>query len=193
KSKGNFYTLQDILDKGYDPMVLRLAILSSHYRSQMNFTWASMDQAKENLRRISDWKNNLRNIPDTSVVVGPLQIEQYQKRFEGAMDDDLNTPLALSVLYELITETNRKISEKALNAKEAKKLLDFWERINKVLGIDSEEESSLPEELEKLAKERKAARENKDFQKSDELRKRISELGYTIEDREENNFVIKKN
>lgn len=191
KSKGNFTTIKDALEK-YPAAVIRLWILSSHYRSVMDYTDNSMNQVKENLKRISDWVKSIKNVPETPVVVGPLQIKQYQKRFEGAMDDDLNTPLALSVLYELITETNRRISEKSLSKDDAEKILSFWEKINKVLGLILLEEDSVPGEISKLAEERKAARENKDFQKSDELRDKLEKSGYVVEDKENNNYILKK-
>jgi len=117
----------------------------------------------------------------------------YQKRFEEAMNDDLNTPLALSIVYELITETNKLMMENKLSADSAKNILSFWEKINKVFGlIIKEEEENIPEEIVKLAGERKQARENKDFQKSDELRKKIEETGYIIEDLKDNNYKITK-
>ena len=136
KSKGNFYILQDILDKGYNPMILRLALLSSHYRSQMNFTWKSMEQAKSNFKKISAWINELKNISQENKKGSPsIDLENYQVRFEEAMNDDLNTPLALSVIYEFITETNKKIAENKLSSKEAGAILNFWEKVNKVFGL----------------------------------------------------------
>ncbi len=193
KSKGNFFVLKDITDKGYDPMILRILLLSSHYRSQLNFTWEAMEQAKNNLDRISVWLNSLSSSPKTPLAVGQLRTEEYQKRFEEAMDDDLNTPLALSVLYELITETNKLNAEDKLSSEDAKKILALWEKMNKVFGLKIEKESiEIPEEIKKLAEERKLARENKDFDKSDELRKLIEEKGYIIEDIKGNNYIIKK-
>ncbi len=195
KSKGNFYILKDILDKGYSPMELRLTLLSSHYRSQMNFTWDAMEQAKSNLQKISAWVANLKNISsgenDSASEIDFVHI--YQKRFEEAMDDDLNTPLALSVLYELITETNKLLSEEKLSATTAKDILGFWEKINKVLGLEIASSAiEVPEKMFTLAEERKTARDNKDFQKSDELREEIEKAGYIIEDLKDNNYKLTK-
>lgn len=196
KSKGNFFTLEDIGKKGYSPMVLRLLFLSGHHRSQLNFTWQAMDQAKANLERITGWVNNLKNLADKNKKDSSPEIDFshiYQKRFEEAMDDDLNTPLALSVLYELITETNKLLAENKLSAETAKNILGFWEKINKVFGlVIDEEKKEIPEEIIKLAEERKTARENKDFKKSDELRYDIEKLDYIIEDLKDNNYAIKK-
>jgi len=190
KSKGNFFALKDILKKGYSPMDFRIFSISSHYRTQSNFTWVALDQAKTNLQRISDWINNLENIAQDKKN-GNINLEKYQKRFEEAMDDDLNTPLALSVLYELITETNKLISENKLEKEEAKDILAFWEKINKVFGLVIEKEEKIPAEILEIAEERKKARENKDFKDSDELRERLEKLGYTIEDLKDNKYIVK--
>jgi len=206
KSKGNHTSVKDIL-KEYDPMVIRLWIISSQYRSVINYSPSVLVQAKVNLEKISDWVSNLKNVSDDSKgstfgapKVEPLEnLEKidfshiYQKRFEETMNDDLNTPLALSIVYELITETNKLMMENKLSADSAKNILSFWEKINKVFGlIIKEEEENIPEEIVKLAGERKQARENKDFQKSDELRKKIEETGYIIEDLKDNNYKITK-
>ena len=195
KSKGNFYTLKDIKEKGFSPAALRLCILSSHYRSSMNFTWESMDQANANLQKISVWIANLKNLAgntkDSSTEIDFSHI--YKKRFEEAMDDDLNTPLALAVLYELITETNKLLAENKLSAETAKNILNFWNKINKVLGLVIEKNTEeIPEEIKSLAEERKTARENKDFPKSDELRDKIEKLGYMIEDLKDNGYKLRE-
>ena len=195
KSKGNFYTLKDIKEKGFSPMVFRLYLLSSHYKSPMNFTWETLEQAKVNLQKITEWLANLENIADSaSAKSSEIDFSHiYQKRFEEATNDDLNTPLALSVVYELITETNKLMAENKLSAANAKNILAFWKKINKVLGlIISKKTEAIPEEIMKLAEERKSARENKDFQKSDELRKKLETLGYTIEDLKENSYKLRK-
>ena len=200
KSKGNFYILDDIKEKGYSPMTLRLLMLSAHRHHQMNFTWESMDQAKANLKRISDWVNNLnppraKLLDSKSLALGEIDFTHiYEKRFSEAMNDDLNTPIALSVIYELITETNKLVSENKLSADTVRGILNFWNKINKVFGLVIEKEiKEIPEEIIKIAEERKTVRISKDFQKSDELRNKIEELGYIIEDLADNNYkLIKK-
>ena len=109
------------------------------------------------------------------------------------MDDDLNTPLSLSALYDLITETNKLIQTNKLGADDAKEILKIWEKINKVFGlVIKEEKKEIPQNIKKLAEERKLARENKDFQKSDDLRAEIEKSGYVIEDLKDNKYAIKK-
>ncbi|MDR3559076.1 MAG: cysteine--tRNA ligase, partial [Candidatus Pacebacteria bacterium] len=198
KSKGNFFTLEELEEKGYTSMALRLLFLSGHHRTQLNFTWPALDQATTNFQKISEWANNLKSIESRGAGSRVSMGEEidfshiYQKRFEAAMDDDLNTPLALAVLYELITETNKLIAEEKLSAATAKNIFNFWEKINKVLGLAIADREEIPKEIIKLAEARKTARENKDFAKSDELREKISEFGYEIDDSKNNNYTIKK-
>ncbi|MCX6762903.1 MAG: class I tRNA ligase family protein, partial [Candidatus Moranbacteria bacterium] len=182
KSKGNFYKLQDIIDKGFAPMHLRLFYLSSHYRKQADFSWPALEQAKANFERLAEWRNKLQEITKNGSLASSVEAKLPNiENFESAMDDDLNVPLALSHLYELITETNKQIKD--LSAEEAKKILAIFEKMNKVLGLKfSEKEIAIPEEITKLAKARLESRKNKDFQKSDELRKKIEKMGYFIED-----------
>jgi cysteinyl-tRNA synthetase len=198
KSLKNQTTIKSVLEK-YDPMVVRLWILSSHYRSPMNYSEDSLAQAESNLKRISDFVVNLKSLghlmskSSEEKTAGGELVEPYKEKFEKAMDDDFNTPIALSIVYDLITETNKLLQNNKLGAAEAKNILVFWEKINKVFGlIISESEIKIPEEIKKLAEERKSARKNKDFQKSDDLRKEIEKLGYIIEDLKDNEFQIKK-
>ena len=195
KSKGNFYTLRDIKEKGYDSMALRLCILSSHHRSQMNFTWESMEQARANCNRILEWLENMKYRSNDNISIAganELNLDFYKKEFEKAMNDDLNTPLALSILFKLITQTNSLESQSELGQGEAKNILDLWKKINKILGLAIEKKEEIPEEIKKLAEERKTAREQKDFQKSDKLREKIEESGYTLEDLKDNEYKIKE-
>jgi len=193
KSKNNHTTVKTILTN-YDPMVTRLWIVSSHYRSIIDYTESSLAQAKTNLKKITDWVNNLQTIsadaPNEKSEISFAHI--YQKRFEEAMDDDLNTPIALSVIYELITETNKLSSEDKLSPATAKEILSFWNRINKVFGLVISAQAEIPEEIITLAERRKQAREEKDFQLSDDLREEIEARDYSIEDLKGNDYLIKK-
>jgi len=206
KSKGNFFALKDVLEKGYSPMEFRLFVMSAHYRSNLNFSWTSLDQARANLTRITEWVNNLNDITgkDTSSTEDIIDISAYKKRFIEAMDDDLNTPLALAVLYELISETNKLMQTERIGSKDAKKILALWKSMNKIFGLRLAKrktitisagghiiEEGMSEDIIKLAEERKQSRIDKDFKKSDELRKKIEEMGYLIEDLKDNQYKIK--
>lgn len=191
KSKNNFYRLKDIEDKGYSPMALRLLLLSSLRQTQLNFTWKAMDQAKSNLQRINDFILNMEALSTSQDTESGFDIDSYQKRFEDAMDDDINTPLALSVFYELMTEANILLMKSSLKGQDAKKILAFWKRINSVFGLELHGQVEIPQEILDLVKKRENARKNKDFQTSDKLRDEIERLGYIIEDTKNNNFIIK--
>lgn len=196
KSKGNHTSVKDIL-KEYDPGVIRLWVLSSQYRSVMNYAPKVLGQAKANLQKITNWISDLENIAKN--VSKNLKEEIsfthiYQKRFEEAMNDDFNTPLAFSVLYELISETNKLISENKLSAETAKDILSFWKKVNNVFGlIIKKGDNKIPKNITVLAEERKNAKAEKDFALSDKLRKKIESLGYSVEDLPNNNYIIKKN
>jgi cysteinyl-tRNA synthetase len=191
KSKNNHTAIKDVLAK-YDPMTTRLWILSSHYRSVVYYTAESLKQADKNLQKISDWIKKLENI-NFNKSDEKINISKYKDKFEKAMNDDINTPLALSVLYELITETNKLISEKKLSLKNAKEIINFWKKINKVFGLTIEtKKSDAPEEIESLAKKRFLAKKSKDFENSDKIRNEIEQKGYIIEDTDDDSYLIKK-
>ncbi len=191
KSKGNHTSIKDSL-KSYDASVLRLWIASSHYRSVMNYSEDSLTQAKTNLQTINDFILNMEALATADAQDATFDVSAYQEKFEAAMNDDINTPLALSVLYELITNANKLLLESALNASDAKKILAFWKRMNSVLGLVLHGQVEIPQEITELVKQRELARQNKDFQASDKIRTEIDKLGYIIEDTKDNNFIIKK-
>lgn len=194
KSKGNFYRLKDIEDKGYSPMTLRLLLLSSHRQTQLNFTWKAMDQAKSNLQKINDFIFNMEALSTTKEdeTETVFAITQYREKFESAMNDDLNTPLALSVLYALMTDANKLLVNSALGAGDAKKILAFWKKINSVFGLTLSGQAEIPKELIELAEKRKNAKLDQNFEQSDKLRQKIESLGYVVDDLKDNNYLIKK-
>lgn len=191
KSKGNFFTPQDIIKKGFDPMHLRLLYLSSHYRKNLDFSWQAMKQAKANFERIEDFLRKINGIiPNkrSNLVRGSF-CQKHISMFEKAMDDNLNTPLALSALYDLITKTNKRLS---FGKREVAEILAVFSKMNKVFGLKfSKNEINVPKNIIKLANERLKARKNKNFQEADDLRKKIEKSGYIIEDLD-NNYKIKK-
>jgi cysteinyl-tRNA synthetase len=194
KSKGNFYILKDIKEKGFDPMHLRLFYLSSNYRKQADFSWSALEQAKTNFERINDFLQKISSIPTekSPALVKEDFCQKHISMFEEAMNDDLNTPMALSALYDMVTHVNKKISSGEMNAEKSAKILATFEKMNKVFGLKfPEKEIEITDEVKKLAEKRQEARKNKDFQKADELRKEIKKMGYLIEDLEDN-FKIKR-
>lgn len=193
KSKGNLYTLEDIKEKGFSPMDLRMLLLSSHYRSQLNFTWEALDQARKNMQKINDFVLNLEAFVSRDLATPKIfDTEFFQKKFKEAMDDDLKTPLALSVLYSLIAESNKLFTTNHMGSDSAKKILALWKRMNSVFGFILSGQAEIPEEIKKLVAERESARQGKDFKKSDDLRALIEKKGYIIEDTKDGSSIKQK-
>jgi len=189
KSLGNFTTIKDALEI-YDPMVIRLWIISAHYKSPIDYTQNSLTQAKANLETINNFYSRLINYkPTVDEKISNFSTDIFKEEFEKAMDDDFNTPEALAVILHLVNEGNKLMDENLFgNPAETKKVLESFAKVfGLILGS-----VEIPEDIISLAQERKTARENKDFAKSDELRDKISELGYVVEDLKDNEFVLKK-
>jgi cysteinyl-tRNA synthetase len=183
KSLGNFYTVPDVLSKAYTGRELRYALLRVHYRVPLNFTWEGMKEARESLGRIDEWLARLRGLVGSALRADRTpQGGVPTTQFEDALDDDLNISAALGFLFESIRETNRAMDEDKLDAASANSWLDWWNRINTVLDLEAETEIAIPAEVAQLAKERENARHEKNWKRSDELRERISTLGWEVRD-----------
>src|SRR5207248_6702134 len=143
KSLGNFYTVPDVLAKGYTGLELRYALLRVHYRVPLNFTWEGMNEARESLGRIDEWLARLREIAHEENVQRLPNVQRAIEKsgFEDALDDDLNISAALGFLFESIRETNRAMDENELDAATATEWLNWWERVNSVLALEPVQES----------------------------------------------------
>jgi cysteinyl-tRNA synthetase len=211
KSLGNFYTVPDVLAKGYTGREIRYALIRVHYRTQLNFTWDGMKEARESLGRIDDWLERLRETAGEENAQRPksnVQRRIEESEFEKALDDDLNISAALGFLFETIRETNRAMDESRLDPKTAAGWLNWWNRINKVLDFESnsrhvwftpldvtrsfDSELELPEEVAKLAEARVQARLAKDFRKSDELRDKLNALGWEARDTKDGQKITRR-
>ena len=190
KSLGNFYTIPDVLAKGYTGREIRYALIRVNYRTQLNFTWDGMKEARESLGRIDDWLERLREVAGDKK--GNTKIEmQLGHEFEDALDDDLNISAALGFLFETIRQTNRAMDESKLDRKTAAEWLSWWNRINQVLDFESDG-AELPEEVAKLAEARAQARLAKDFRKSDELRDKLNALGWEARDTKDGQKITRR-
>ena len=181
KSLGNFYTVPDVLAKGFTGRELRYALLRVHYRVPLNFTWEGMDEARQALTRIDEWLRRLDEVVAKKTDEGKSKMRPGQQ-FEEALDDDLNISAALGYLFETIRETNRAMDQNELDPASANAWLNWWDRINTVLDLESEAEVVVPAEVAQLAEERQNARREKNWKRSDELRDRISALGWDVRD-----------
>lgn len=197
KSLGNAVSIKDALKK-YNASAIRLWIISSHYRSVMDYSENSLSQATKNLEKISKFINHVQEkLAKTNSIDADLtaiDFDYYQEKFKEAMDDDFNTPLALSIFYDLITQTYKLETENKITALDLKNILSFWNKVNsifslEILPLDKEE---IPKEIIQLAKDRETARKDKNFQEADSLRDKLKERGYEIEDTPEG-FKLTKN
>ena len=193
KSLGNFYTLRDLIDKGYDPLALREVFFRSHYKQQLNFSFESLDSGVVNVKKINDFYSKLKITKPSEIIKNKIK-EVYKdkiKQFKEALEDDLNTPNAISVIYEFMNEFNKlkEYSKEDLNLG-----IKFMEETNQVVGLLKIQEE-IPLEVLDLAKQRKEVRDNKNWEESDKLRNEIKELGYTIKDDKnaKNGFILTSN
>jgi cysteinyl-tRNA synthetase len=190
KSLGNFYTLPDVLEKGYTGREIRYALARVHYRAPLNFTWDGMKEARESLGRIDDWLMRLRETAGGQIDKQKTDM-QFGRQFEEALDDDLNISAALGFLFEKIRETNRAMDRNELDAASANAWLNWWERINSVLDLEMET-AELPVEIAKLADSRTQARLAKDWRKSDELRDELSARGWEARDTKDGQKITRR-
>ena len=186
KSLGNFFTVRDISEK-FDLQVLRVFMLSAHYRSPINFSKEIMDSYKSALERILTAADKLRGINGAAGDAADMseELEKFRTKFEEAMDDDLNTADALSTVFELVKYINTNISEES--PKEAvDKAGALLDELCGILGIKTERKKEvLDEDIEKLIEERQAARKAKDFARADAIRDELLNMGIILEDTRE--------
>jgi cysteinyl-tRNA synthetase len=193
KSLGNFYTIPDVLAKEYTGREIRYTLMRVHYRTQLNFTWGGMTEARESLGRIDDWLQRLREC-SASVPLAKTDGREAGSlpcTFEDALDDDLNISEALGFLFETIRDTNRAMDRNELDASSANAWLNWWKRVNAVLRLEMET-IELPAEVAKLADERAQARLAKDFRKSDELRDQLNALGWEARDTRDGQKITRR-
>ncbi|HVP36987.1 MAG TPA: cysteine--tRNA ligase, partial [Terriglobales bacterium] len=183
KSFGNYYTLRDILAKGYNPMAIRYLLLATYYRQQLNFTFEGLDAARNALHRLYDFIDRLKDVKSQKSHPEVAEIlQEAQKGFEEALDDDLNVSGALGKIFDLVKEINRFIDEGDFSSQDAEKTLSLMQRFDSVLGILKREEIKLDEKVTKLIQQRNQARKEKRWQDADQIRKEIENLGIILED-----------
>jgi cysteinyl-tRNA synthetase len=193
KSLGNFYTLRDVIAKGYSGREVRYALMRVHYRAPLNFTWEGMEEARQALGRMDDWVRRLGEQAGKGAnVQRPTSNAQRPiEEFESALDDDLNISGALGVLFETIRETNRLMDAGEMGAEEAQSWLERWKEINGVLAVGGEE-AELPEEIAALGEARTQARLAKDWRKSDELRDELAARGWEARDTKDGQKIARR-
>jgi len=192
KSKGNFFTVRDISRK-YDLKVVRLFMLSAHYRNPVNFSEDLIAQAASAMARIKNCRDNLKHIAasggtdQTNVTKDVCALES---RFKEAMDDDLNTAEAIGVIFEYIRDINLAFEE-GKDARSAKEALETLDRVLDVLGLVPDEDV-IPDDILALVQQRQQARKERDFAKADALRDQLAALGYELKDTPEGVRISKR-
>ena len=190
KSQGNFFTLRDLIEKGWTGREIRYVLLGVHYRAALNFTIEGLGAARTALARLDAWYERLTELGGSS-----NSLEAPPAVTEGvftALDDDLNISGALAVLFETMRESNRRIDQGELTLAQALGLLAWYERVNSVLALEPRDDSDeTPPEVDRLIAARFAARAEKDWKKSDELRDRLATLGWVVKDTKDGQRVSK--
>jgi cysteinyl-tRNA synthetase len=179
KSLGNFYTLRDLLAKGFTAREIRQLLLAAHYREPFNFTLEGLLGARAALARLDECLAKLRSLAGTAAVqpAGPV-LEQ----FAAALDDDLNISAAWSAIFEWVRENNRQLAEGAVTPVCAAAALAAWEKLDTVLGLGVVQEAEAPPAAARLVQAREAARKAGDFPRADAIRNELKAAGWLIED-----------
>lgn len=197
KSLGNFFTVRDVA-KEFDYEVIRFFMLSAHYRSPINFSKDLMESAKSSLGRIYTCIENLEFLSQNAQDAGLKEAEAesvktlsgYKDKFIAAMDDDLNTADAISAIFEIVSYANKNIDSDS-----SKELIEKYiatiKELGDILGLLQKSKSDVPDEIQSILDERAAARAEKNWGKSDELRDKLKELGYIVKDTKQGQQLTK--
>ena len=180
KSLGNFYTLRDLLERGFTGREIRYELIRVNYRLPLNFTMAGMEGARTSLARIDEWVARLTEFAGTAAPE-PTELSAHVEQFLGDLDDDLNISGAFGHLFNLIRESNKAMDEQRLTKGQAAQLHANWQRINQVLALERDT-ASVPAEVQQLVEQRQQARAAKDWKQSDVLRDQIAALGWVVKD-----------
>lgn len=184
KSLGNFFTIRDVLKK-YEANVIRYFLLSTHYRQPINFADVLLDQAKNGLQRLRDFRDLLNEAHASEKTVRKevaTAVEKAARGFEKCMDDDFEISGALGQVFDFVKDVNRLHAEKKLNNAEARQAAGFMEKVDSVLNVLGQEKKEISGEHEKLIEKREEARKNKDWKTADKIRADLLKKGIRLDD-----------
>ena len=181
KSLGNFFTLRDLLKKGYDPKAIRFELLTTHYRQKLDFREENLKRIPETLQKFYDFLDKLDEIKGKKDnKTAPKLIEKARAGFEAEMDNDLNISGALSFIFDFMNSVNKIMTK--ISKKDAKEIKETMMKFDSVLGVMQHEKVKITKELKELVEEREKARKEKNWEKADKIRDELKEIGYVIED-----------
>ncbi len=186
KSLGNFYTLRDLLKMGYTGAEVRLALIGTHYRTQLNFSISLLEASRSSLERIQAFIQRLHEVPkggEQSIDL-PARLADVLRQFSAALADDLNISVALASLYALVREGNTLIDQNHMSGPDAALVLETLQKMNEVVAVMDlqPQQEIVPQDLQAMLEDRIAARQAKDWKAADTLRDAIQARGYIIED-----------
>jgi cysteinyl-tRNA synthetase len=184
KSKGNFLTVRELLEEGYDPLVLRYMLMSVHYRKQLNFSDDALIQAKGALTRLKDFLYRLKqdSFSEGSSTEVRNILDTAKKSFEESLDEDLNISGALGAQFEMIYRLNKLADKKEIGASDLPQIETTVRGMDQVFAIASFPQTSINQEIEALIEKRNEARRKKDFKTSDQIRDQLLGQGIILED-----------
>lgn len=182
KSLGNFYTLRDLLAKGYSPIAIRFFLQGNHYRTQLNFSTQALDAAIVSVKRIRDFAARLVGSKGEPTNEFRETVDAFDRRFCEALSNDLNVNEALAALFEFIRLGNHLLDTSTMGDGDRRYAHTFLHKVDSIIAVIEPEKESVPAEVLKLLEARLEARKQKDWTQSDALRSRIKELGFIVED-----------
>jgi len=194
KSLGNVFTVKDVIARGHRASAIRFLLLSVHYRKQLKFSWANLQQSEEALKRLADFVGRLDRLIEAGGAAGETNAALQEKvtaaaeKFKAALEADLNVPGALGVLFELVRDVNAAMDAQEVSQADARTIAAHFARFDQVLGVIAlrrQEDAQPPvpvEEIEQLIDERQAARRRRDFARADGIRQELEARGIILED-----------
>jgi len=182
KSLGNFYTLKDLISKGYKPEAIRYQLLSTHYRQELNFTEDSLKQIPSTLQRFYDFQERLLGVNGEHNKQVHTLVDDFILHFEEFMDDDLNISGALGTLFDFMRDVNKLIDANQLSKDDAELVLNALMDVDEVLGVLKYNKGVLDADIDALVQERELARKSKNFRRSDEIRDELKKKNIVLED-----------
>ena len=186
KRLGNFYTLRDLLAKGYDPIAIRYLLMSTHYRQQFNFTFEGLESSKGAVDRLRNFVRRLHDVDGGKDSNGKVAVltEKLEACFGGSMDDDLDIGIALASLFDFVREINNLLDSNMISKAESAQVGGLMMLIDEVLGVIGkvEVEEALPADIDELVQKRESARKAKKWKEADEIRTQLKAMGIVLED-----------